>query len=282
MNRFNFFKYLSLTALGAFMVLSSLLFTFSVAYADTEGPGNFCVQDYLPAAGCTANDVRIRAMYVKTLYDPCGDDNILVADFDIVFETAQPTRYDVGYFIATDANYALNGDSCVHSNLTPQTTAPTFITNYYPDYPNQIPELYDQLPSPAGFTGFYNIDGDACADMDGQTQAIRLEHLAIACVDRNNDGMYDISICNSWDNNAVTACTNLQQTYPGTSSKCGCAIVNLFGPTDVTLSSFSAKSSAFAGSFIPLIAAVLFVGSFGIIILVKKQLIRPFPRNEGE
>ena len=266
-----FYKRLVLPIFAAVIILSGLLIFFDNTYADPpdEGPGNFCVDDLWtaqPAPSCTANDVRVRALYVTEVITPCGSPGGLTAYFDMVLETAPAERYDIGFFISTNISDAIYGDSCYHGYLHPVSTTVTY-GDYFPD---SIPDLYDQLPPPT-FTGFIDIDGDACGDMEPTTQAIREVYLEnVVCRDSDGDGVADINICSSWDNNQQTTCNSVREAYPGTSSKCGCTSVNLETPTGISLYSLDTKSSSSTGWLIPTIAAVLLAGSAVVILLTRK------------
>lgn len=258
----------------AVAITFSILFLFNANALASDGweAGDVCVEHYLPGANCTANDVRIRALYVKELISACNG-YTMTASFDMVLETESPQRYDIGFYIATDGGSAQSGTSCYHDYLYPISTSPNYTTTYYPD---TYPEIYDGEFEGYTFTGFLNIatDGDACGDMIKNTQAIvYVPNLTVSCQYSTTDGVntvYLIHTCASWDNNAQTTCNNVTEAYPGTSSKCGCSDIPLYGPTEISLSNLEAKTSSITEWLIPSIAAFLFISSMGTVFLVKK------------
>lgn len=288
----------SLTAiLTAVLIIISGFYAINTALAmgddeDTLASG-YCVRDDLAGANCTAYDVRIKYLRIVNLEQGCNDVNDpgwLIADFEVVIEAAQPNRYDIGFYIATDGGSALYDqndlinvptgvNACYHGYLSgyiePLNTNPTY-TDWYLD---TIPDIFDYHPTT--FNGFYTsgVDVDpttaeyTCGDMLNQTQAIRyIEDLRVKCNDGSGDGIIDINTCASWNNVEKDDCWDVTQAIPVEKSKCGCEYVNLYGPNEVVLTSLNASSSASSSLnwLIPTIVAVLFLGSTGVILLVKK------------
>src|SRR5687768_8359738 len=193
------------------------------AHAQT---GNFCVRDFQPGAVCTANDVRVQALNLITILETCnaGVPNSAVATFEIfISAVGAPDRYDIGLFVALDGGSARDGNSCLHDFLEPPlTTTPA----YGDSNGDGIPDL----------TGgpWWNSDLDGCGDIASNTQLFKATLvLRVTCVDTNNNGFIDASVCTSWDNNSVSDCTGLPDAFPGTNAKCGCERVETGIPFEI-------------------------------------------------
>ena len=189
--------------------------------------GNVCVRDFLPGAVCTANDVRIQALNLVSIVEACaaGVPGEAEAIFD-VFASAfgSPERYDIGTFVALDGGSARDGDACFHDFLQPPLTpTPTF--------------------GDKNGDGIADVDGgpwldadvDQCGDISAGTQLFKMTpSLRVSCIDTNNNGIVDASVCTSWDNNAGSVCSGLADAFPGTNAKCGCARLELGIPINGT------------------------------------------------
>lgn len=196
------------------------------AAAEAQQTGNFCVRDFQPGAVCTANDVRIQALNLVNIIETCaaGIPNSALANFEVfVSAVGAPDRYDIGLFIALDGGSARDGNSCFHDYLEPPLTA----TPTYGDANG------DGIPDLSGGP-WWDADLDGCGDIASNTQLFKLvASLRVACVDTNNNGFVDASVCTSWDNNAVTNCSGLPDAFPGTNAKCGCERVETAIPMAV-------------------------------------------------
>lgn len=245
-----------------------------------------CLEDQFGGdANCTANDVRVRYIKIVELYERCDQGVIgeLEADVEIVLEISQPDRYDIGFFIATDGGSAQldyieagGSNSCYHGylgNFWKLTSTPL----YGDHYPDGIMDIWDLDTNPATFNGFYSSGVDTCGDMIQEvtgtpTQAIRtIKNLRIAC--ESNDGdptTIDFDVCTSWKNNEKNDCSDIYDAVPETPSKCYCETIDLYAPNDVTMISLNTQSSTSFGWLVPTIAAVLFIGSVGVVLVVKK------------
>jgi hypothetical protein len=284
MRKINKLPRLSPLVLAVFIFLIGFILSFDTATAD-EGPANgLCVQDFLAGAGCTANDVRIEEMTIVDLFESCteGTKGEFEATFDVLISAdGSPNRYDIGFFIATDGGSALldtttaGGNSCFHGYLIPPIIDP-----YYDDDNNDtIPDIHN---SNLLFKGWWDGDGDACGDMETNTQAIRFitTPLRVACHDEDNDGFVDIHVCTSWDNNGNTTCQNIREAIPGTPSKCSCASINFEEvPTAIMLTNFSTSSPTISGWIIPFIIITIFIGSAGVILVVNKLFSQDFQKK---
>jgi uncharacterized repeat protein (TIGR01451 family) len=185
--------------------------------------GNYCLQDFLAGARCTANDVRLEQLTAVTVVEEClagvsGETEVIFQA--MVSAEGSPNRYDIGIFLALDGGSALTGDSCYHDYLpSPLTSTPT----YGDANGDTIPDI---LNGP--WWNGESDPSDVCGDIETNTQVLKtLPSLRFACVDNNGDGSADVSVCASWDNNANTTCTGSLDAFPGTNSKCGCGEVEL-------------------------------------------------------
>jgi len=234
--------------LAVIFALALFALTPNLASAQDSETGNFCVQDYRTGAVCTANDVRIEAIYVRDITRSCSTlpgDTFPTMEATLEFLIAQPAgapsaRYDIGLFLSLDGNSALSGDNCFHSYLEPPISATITYGDFNADL---VPDIYNGNPwldMEAGVT-----PTDTCGDIQPGIQLIdNVGAQKIPCQDLNGDSVLDISVCSSWDNNNSTTCTGVKTAFPGTPSKCSCQVVNLYGPTAIEGLTFSASSKA--------------------------------------
>ena len=211
---------LILAALAAGLLLVALFTGAQIASAQqgtTWESGNFCVQDYLSNAVCTANDVRITNL-TPSVSEACigvGLGETTTVQFRAEVLTGATTRYSIGFFIAQDGASALDGNACYHDFLQPAVTS------------GQTPPVGFQT---TGVGPFRNEDGNVCADTlqnDGNVFYSTQAPTIITCIDANNDGLVDpVSTCTSWEENANGTCSNVKGAFPGTPSKCNCSTVN--------------------------------------------------------
>lgn len=206
--------------LGVTAMLAILLISVRLVSSYTEGAAPVACMNVTP---CTANDVRIKNIYLTTLTTPaCLDDGTGTLYADVLMraeiQTGATDRYDIGLWVALEGGSANTGSSCYHGILTPLENPPT--TSF----------LADGGP-------YRNTDGDYCGDTkqnDGLVYAY-LQPLKIKCQDATGDGLVDdISTCTSWDNNANTTCANVAGAVPGTGSKCYCGTAPITPPIVVS------------------------------------------------
>lgn len=196
---------------------------------DGDDPDCQCFIQTAGDQNCTANDIGFVVVGLGTQTDGCVNqfDSVGI-QFGATIETTATTRYDIGMWVALDGGDALTG-VCARQTLTPaispQGAAPTAA----------------QLNSGSG--PFRNQDGDACADVqsgddpqgDGSYNALYVfkdygvppgpftvvPEYRLQCADAAN-GVLDISTCISYDNNANTPCSGINQALPNPTSKCRC------------------------------------------------------------
>jgi hypothetical protein len=183
--------------------------------------GNVCVHDFRSGAVCTANDVRIEELTVVSIEESCTEG--VYGEAEVVFEAlvsaeGSPDRYDIGIFIALDGDSALSGDNCYHDYLPPPITP----TPTYAD--SNLDGIQDLTGNP-----WWDGDADSCGDLESNTQVFKILQAArVECVDGQVlDGLVDVSVAASWDNNTNTTCGALSQAFPGTNSKCSKSDVSL-------------------------------------------------------
>ncbi|PWB68167.1 MAG: hypothetical protein C3F15_16930, partial [Holophagae bacterium] len=199
-------------AAAALLLAALVAFPFA---AHAQQTGNYCVQDFVPGATCTANDVRIELLRVVSVNESCTEG--VYGQAEVVFEVlvsaaGSPNRYDIGLTLALDGGSALSGDNCFHDYLPPDLSA----TPTYGDANNDgIPDL----SAPPWWDG--EGQGDLCGDIASNTQVIKtLVAIRIACIDRTGDGIVDVSVGTSWRQNGLADCFGITQVYPGAPSKC--------------------------------------------------------------
>jgi len=235
--------------LAVIFALAIFALTPSLASAQDSVVGDYCVQHYLGGAVCTANDVRIEAVYVRDIVRSCSkltpDDPFPTMEATLEFLIAQPpgapqARYDIGLFLSLDENSAQSGTNCFHSYLEQPLSTTPVIGDYNGDLIDDIYNGKPWLDMESGVT-----PTDTCGDIRPDLQLIdNIGPQVIPCQDLDQNSVLDISVCTSWDNNANTTCTGYDTAYPGTPSKCSCQIVDLYGPTAIEGLTFSASSRA--------------------------------------
>ncbi|RZN40097.1 MAG: DUF11 domain-containing protein, partial [Methanosarcinales archaeon] len=184
-----------------------------------------CMDDVSPLDGlvCTANDVRVAQYNVIE-----GPTSIIAGEYmDVTLQAeliaGASERYDIGFFVALDGGDALNG-SCFREflmpPLCPRNESPNCAYN-----PNNGP--------------FYNAEfdvdiNDTCGDLEqGVTNYRNLTPITIIAQDSDGDGIADVGTCVSWDIQTSDgsankpSCTCINDTLPGTKSKCRCEPVRI-------------------------------------------------------
>ena len=144
---------------------------------------------------CTANDFAVSAITVTNVIDGCdsiGDTFVFDADFHV--GAGSTTRYDIGFYIGSDGVQAYTGSCFV-------ATIPI----------NQ---------------GFPDLDQDQCPDYAGAAFLVPVSSFTAACVDNDNNGFFDVAICESWDNNDQSVCNGPADAIPSNAAKCNCQQVN--------------------------------------------------------
>jgi hypothetical protein len=264
--------------LGISLALLALLSFHSPAFAQEQDPdfeyGPYCVQNYLPGAVCTANDVRIKALVPVpgTLVDTCDGtpgDTFTAEFIALVSAEGSPNRYDIGKFIDLSGSPegALSGENCFHGFARPPiTTTPT----YGDANGDMVPDIWGG----PWWNGEPADPADFCGDIETNTQIFSsVTVLTLPCVDNSDDGRVDVHVCTSWDNNVNSTCADVTGAIPGTNSKCGCATIEMdFTPTMITLMGLEASSVDQHSDFAPMIAVltatVLFI-AVGLIIAYR-------------
>jgi len=176
----------------------------------------------LDSGHCTANDVSIAGVDIKSFFDAQGEhiytgqeihckegDPIILKLNAHLEQTDQAERDNIGIWIATDGGDARNGQ-CNHYNLV----APDFGTTV---------------------EGVSNKDGDECGDLFGHTVTgdVSLGTVTYTCATAGSTTTtLHIGSCLSWQQNDGFECPSggvesphnfRVGTLPGTSSKCNCS-----------------------------------------------------------
>lgn len=198
-------------------------------YVDPKQPN--CMEDAWEDAGnsqnlvCRAKEVFLNDIHATKRGECKLNDMItLTVDASIHFNSA---RYDPGWYVARDGGDALRG-KCTLSGLL-QKHSYNVMSNYGTDA---------QVVGSVVWNKDFKEPNDKCGDVitDGGGGADILvpfmENVEVKCVDQNNDGVLDISVCFSWrvagnDGKCTLDMTGadglLPDLYPATPSKCFCA-----------------------------------------------------------
>ena len=171
-----------------------------------------CLNDlYGSPVACAGNDVQVVTIFVESPGPiNCTDGETLnvMACYNVTFTVTVTAnnRYDVGITFANDGGDALSGDCTTHG-LLPVTDNETL------------------MDFTGGYGPYRDIDGDACGDMnkfDPPVQVI-VQNISLACVDEDDDGIVDLTVCSLWKNMADGGdCTSEADLRPGTVDKCNC------------------------------------------------------------
>lgn len=110
------------------------------------------------------------------------------------------------------------GGHCWHDYLEP----PSSTTPVYGDHDgNTVPDLRNgPWPNLEPF-----VPGDDCGDIEGGTELIaslatETIPLDIACVDEDEDGTVDVSVCAGWRSGNQGVCNGLSDAAPGSNERC--------------------------------------------------------------
>lgn len=152
---------------------------------------------------CTANDVSITGIaIVPGGPTSCVGGETLTLDLDVTLNFAQPSRYDIGIFLASDGK-----DPAVTSANGGSASCKVSVL-------------------PLG-TPFLNLDFDGCGDGNGSignntgSGVLRITDVPVLCqaVDLSGGKLY-IPYLTSWDNTSGAVCNSAADPAPNTSSKC--------------------------------------------------------------
>jgi hypothetical protein len=191
----------------------------AVAAVVVAGPAlaqDLCIEE---AAGqtlnCTANDVSIALILVEEIIDACefeGDTAQVILQAQV--SAGANERFDIGFYIATDGGDARTG-TCERGFLTP-VGSPTDEDSGVGPYPD--------------------LDGDVCGDITQSATFLRDvnngQPITIACTRSSEDpSKVEINSCVSWDHQGNSLdCSGVEDTFPGTKSKCNCSTLTIDVP----------------------------------------------------
>ena len=205
------------------LLAAILLLLPQTAVSQTGVIGDVCVDNYVSPANCTANDVRVEQFFVNSITESCSQG--VPGEAEVVMEVLitpnQCDRYGIGIFVNLEGESAISGDLCLHSYLAPFSSDPN-------DWNSTTIDGILTFLEP-----FPEINNDMCGDLPPCASNIlkELREVRVQCRDTNGDGFVDINACASWENNQNVFCGGLEDTVPGTPSKCGCGDV----PTDLPM-----------------------------------------------
>jgi hypothetical protein len=230
----------------------------SAVVTDCPG-GNCCLRDFSPGATCTANDLTFVVVGLGVLDDGCTDptDDITINLRAVVSNTTAQTRYDVGFWIATDGDPNGDGAStgeCARETLTPSSGAADSVS--CTDLNLTCGSDLGGIGSPSG--PFFDADLDSCGDIlnealapdcgrvddptddndgndctltDGVNDVTVMDFpdpVDFSCGDGDGNGFVDLDVCMSYANNenqvggADKSCDGADDIGPGTNAKCQC------------------------------------------------------------
>ncbi|TFH41409.1 MAG: hypothetical protein E4G94_07990, partial [ANME-2 cluster archaeon] len=187
---------------------------------------------------CTANDVGLGTFYRVGGPTDCLSGETIQVQLQAEMISTAADRYDIGLFIAEDGGNARTG-TCYKDYLPPPLAD---LSTYDPGaaYPA------------SGGGPFYDAESDFCGDLTQGVSTFRdvgevtnspqpgsgpvwitveCQDLVDANGDPNHDGTADVSTCVSWDNQAGTVCTSIDDTVPNTKAKCNCESIPIAGIT---------------------------------------------------
>lgn len=188
-----------------------------------------CIEDdFGGALGCTEGDVRIAQLDVLEVFDGCTgpSDTATLALSSILTITAN-TRYDIGFYLATDGGAARSGD-CFKEYLPPPLKTPA----------NTDPTAAELTSSVGPYFNAGN-DLDVCGDGRAATGSIhRLlstdtdnaepETIVLPCTDVDASGFVDVGYCTGWAGGGGNNCTGIDDAgLPSPSSKCNCQRIDV-------------------------------------------------------
>ncbi|MGR9051480.1 MAG: hypothetical protein ACU84J_02410, partial [Gammaproteobacteria bacterium] len=167
---------------------------------------------------CTANDVVISRINTTDGTEFCIDGEDVTLPLEAEFVAQSVERYDAGIYVALD------GGDAVHA-----VTNPPGCERWFLDKIGTSAPPVDVL---GGDGPYWNLEtddpNDVCGDLrKNETNIKELGSLTFVCQDTTGDGILDIGTCLSWDNNDKETCEGLDDTVPGTPSKCRCEPVNV-------------------------------------------------------
>ncbi len=184
-----------------------------------------CMDDVSPLDGlvCTANDVRVSRYNVVEGPPSVVEGEYMTVTLQVELVSGAGERYDIGFFVALDGGDALNG-SCFREYLLP----PLCPNASHPSC------VYDPINGPFYNAEFYEDISDTCGDLEqGVTTYRNLTPITIEGQDTDGDGFADVGTCVSWDNKKSDgtvkkpSCNCINDTLPGTKSKCRCENVRI-------------------------------------------------------
>lgn len=215
--------------IGAAVLTSSL--SASRVDAQSGESGNVCVHAFAPGVACSGSDLRAEALEAISVHETCAEGvpgSALVVFDAVLSAVGSPSTFDANLTLALDGNSALSGGSCYHDYLQPPLTT----TPVYGDADsNGVPDLVN---GPWADLEPGNPPDD-CGDVEGGTELFKTLAtpsipLRVDCVDSDEDGWVDVSVCTAWrSGSSPNPCAGLSDATPSSGVRCHCDRLNLIG-----------------------------------------------------
>ena len=197
-------QYLQLILYGILGLAVITFATISPAMAAPPVEGTGCILDQPGNVGvnCNSNDITLSSPVV-TVLDPCdfpGDFAQLQVLVDITNNAT--TRYDIGVWLSIDGDP--NGDGSASGLCSVLSVDPTVLQT-------------DGLLA--------DFDGDQCGDVKSTTNLVDISQVdlgtvSLLCNDTDGDGLINVPVITSWQQNSNSVCTVSTQAFPVSSPKC--------------------------------------------------------------
>jgi hypothetical protein len=190
-------------------------------------PPDKCIQDNYDKKGkdedliCTAKEVHL--VTVESDVNSCSVGSTITVDVIAVMKVAS-SRFDVGWYIATDGGDSLTG---------------TCVVNGFQEAGNLTVVKGPVSTEKIGYLSWkdgVNGTADSCGDVilgPGDSGFVELPILVgtpIVCTDADQDGSLDFSVCFTWRTDATDDQCNLvdgKTVVPGAADACYCTRYNL-------------------------------------------------------
>ena len=203
----------------------------AIAWAQSGEQGAVCVHQFVPGVFCdSSTDISVEELAVVTIQETCfaGDPTTALVTFDAVISNSAAGLFDIALFLSLNGGSALSGGQCYHDYLAPPLTT----TPSYPITNGPWVNLEPFEPN------------DACGDMDGSSEITKTlaapgAPLRVACLDTNQDGTVDMSVCTGWRAGSTgpqARCEDLSEAIPASGTRCNCQRVELLPEPGVALS----------------------------------------------
>ena len=224
------------TLLGGVIVLLALFSGSSLAGLANQN----CLKPDTDFDNCTANDVGLASMKVLAVKKGCvSTSDSAIINMQVTFNAANPTRYDLGLYLATDGGNAITNATTGIGGCFKEALFPVLPKDTVPDEAQQT----------SGIGSYLNRDGDSCGDVEKSLSYVRklvngdissgsiaAADITIQCSDTVGtggsgppNGYMDIGWVASWDENERSVCGSVLDAKPGTTAKCRSGYIDTAG-----------------------------------------------------